>query len=674
MPNIEANPEITQQTIDQRFAEIAAAEEALLPVVEVIPDQEGFERRIFTFVDMEVPTGFTFRGKEELPKVGSDDVTHVVLTDDRRPLHTGSDRYGKWAHALVGADHSDLLLGRPDEPGFEGRAEKVWHTALEEESAAVLFHTQATPEGVVDAAIQLIRIGQGDAARYESLKELRIEISERKHGPHTLELLDRMYVATAIPSEFDGLDDEIRGHAIEDMQADHQNGLMELALELAGEAKAKEIIDKKSQMVVALESIHLESGVLKEQVRTPGDKLTAEELEKVKKAHLVGVHTTVARPIPMPGAKGIVRTTSEFNKDSTAQRFRDSLHFSLNHPVESHIMGSFDERPFTVISPVDKLMEYNGAPAVLFGVDTYFMGDVGGGVVLPPETTILEMHTDAHRPAIDVTNGEIAIKAKDYTVEDIKQIAQAYTVRVYGEQLVPDTDAVEYMVSRLSRNLISTHEIYKAIHDPMDEAQLQQYREIQGEDWYKTYTERQELCKFLGSKMIPGEARHESERHVIDVLLEIVKSDELLEKFPALDSALAGALRRCFVQQEIVRQGGEVVQSDGMSAYIETPGFDNKVIDLAKELGVRSGLHQNQAESSFERAYGDAIRPAIVSVEVPGSSEARRGDFDWTKYRSAKLWRILIDLPPQVRHRAMEAGLLTFASKELTTNQDSDLW
>lgn len=51
---------------------------------------------------------------------------------------------------------------------------------------------------------------------------------------------------------------------------------------------------------------------------------------------------------------------------------RNTVHFTLNHPVESHMMGEWDDKDIIIIAPLQDVMEANGNPTCFNTVDTFW--------------------------------------------------------------------------------------------------------------------------------------------------------------------------------------------------------------------------------------------------------------------------------------------------------------
>lgn len=101
--------------------------------------------------------------------------------------------------------------------------------------------------------------------------------------------------------------------------------------------------------------------------------------EIMEVSDLVAVHLTRYFP-----EKGTIKTLNSIFPQDT---LRNTVHFSINHPVENiGFYGSWDETKYTVIVPLGDLCRDNPDKIRNFNVvDTYFTGDVK----LPSSTVVL---------------------------------------------------------------------------------------------------------------------------------------------------------------------------------------------------------------------------------------------------------------------------------------------
>ncbi|MBS3054283.1 MAG: hypothetical protein J4431_01990 [Candidatus Aenigmarchaeota archaeon] len=116
---------------------------------------------------------------------------------------------------------------------------------------------------------------------------------------------------------------------------------------------------------------------------------------------LVAVHVTDAFP-----EGGVIRTS--FSHEPTAY-WRETIHFALNGPVESHEFGTWERRRYAVLIPLDGLIKSVGTKRIL-GLkpeDTYVLGDVElpeGSLVVAGNIFNMPRSADAGKAILGIEN------------------------------------------------------------------------------------------------------------------------------------------------------------------------------------------------------------------------------------------------------------------------------
>lgn len=101
---------------------------------------------------------------------------------------------------------------------------------------------------------------------------------------------------------------------------------------------------------------------------------------------------------------------------------RNTLHFTINHHVESHLVGDWQDAPYVIIVPFPKMLSKNGKPMGLSSVDTFFEVGLNEDLELPKETCFIEP-TDKKLPegVFSVTQGTRTVyKTKGFTEKERK--------------------------------------------------------------------------------------------------------------------------------------------------------------------------------------------------------------------------------------------------------------
>ena len=339
-------------------------------ISETIVDQHGVERLIF---NLDHDTKVVFRGREELP--------------DLRP-------------ALIDRRLKPAFLGAAEPPVY--CSDQVWQSYAHDlehlmvESDQDCLVATATPLGVVDLALHLANKVSNPPPVGE-LMELKAKLSNQLVDHQIEELYDSIFA----------------GCNILDEGQNRQHGLMEVALALAGQPAATEAIARKRAEQTARDERQLPETY----GSSPNQPLDGATLEMLRDSHLMAVHTA---PNPPDNNHRIYPTA--FYTQATADCIpRISIHFSLNHPVESHFGGDFTGRRYTVVSPVADLVELNDKPDMLKDVDTYFSVEANQGLQLSDNSLLVELAPDQLKPLI-IDGNRLLLREGSFDHQDIDDL------------------------------------------------------------------------------------------------------------------------------------------------------------------------------------------------------------------------------------------------------------
>ena len=422
-----------------------------------------------------------------------------------------------------------------------------------DESSNIIVNN--TVLGALDLAMLLIKKGEQNPESAQSIIELREKISEDKVDEQVLELFDK-YLAAGFVSE---------------KLIYSYDGLMLLAMSLCGDEKATSEIRQRE---INLEEYaeQFESGL------EPGTKLNREQLEKIANEHLVAVHTTYTEA---DGDSFALQSLSTHRRDS----IRSTLHWSLNHAVVSHISGDFKGRDTTVVSRLESLARDNGSPAVIYGVDTYFTMD-------PKEELIISKDLDESLVISFVESGK---DSNPFSYKGNTLIINKDRLEGDGLKSILDEIALE--------NFDPQYKLASLIDSIVRESSNSEI------------TEKDNPLQILVKKKCQSEgieSRQASEEIIESILNGTIKLDDypsriyedieynISYRVASLRDQIQEFVRKLIVDSTITRFGGNIVKSDGTSAYIETTGFDERVGRLASDLGIRMGLHAYQSENRLE--------------------------------------------------------------------------
>jgi hypothetical protein len=646
--SVELQPELAEDSVPREGEPPLQVMERLVQT-ETLLDQANFLRKRFYVRDPSNPDipslSVEFRGREELPVTSREpgDI-HVVLTRDTMPLHTGMDRYGAWAETVTDSQNGHgIVLGKPT---GDNEPEKVWGIAADNNSNEVIMHGLATPEGVVDVALQLVGAGVGSSEAAARLVNLREELSSRNYSDDSYKLMDELF---AVCYE---LGDGSPG------ETSYEDGLMLTALHLAGSTEASEAVaraeeDFKFKKIAYDLGAHATWDYVTNETQYPenlaeaGEPVDPEIIAEVKEAGLVAVHTTEVRPLL--GGK-ILRSTAEFGVGTSGQFPRDSVHFSLNHAVTSHNSGDFSGRPFTIVAPMGGMLENNGAPRAMADVDTYFMTSPSDGLILPEDTVIIELvkKVDDNIGIVQSDGSWIINTEILHSPAGVEKLAaEVSRLSVGGETSI--SDPVKWLASELERSAKLDIDLEKRSVDWINDE----------DDFFNTFdTEKQ--AELLAKKT--------DIKNIHDAFVEggdirsLLENQDLLASNDTWNKLLTESIRVILVAAAIRKQGGQVVE--GGAHYTFDSRFQNMSNKLAAQMGVSTGLHGNSPEAWFEKEFAGALAKAQEKIIGP-DGETHVTDFDWTKYSSSNMWGQLSKCPPQTRQRAMAMGILTHSPKKM---------
>jgi|GEM_PF-4513888 hypothetical protein len=231
---------------------------------------------------------------------------------------------------------------------------------------------------------------------------------------------------------------------------------------------------------------------------------------------------------------------------------RATIHWSLNHLVTPHLHAEHDG-DYIVLSPLSSLVEANGAPAVLYPVDTYFKVSSGDVLDIPNNSTIIELNNDQEE-AVVIDGSTIMIK-DNLSPEETLEVANEFGLRP-----------------------------------------------------------------------------------------EVVEFQTLIEGV---------------VASQILRMGSGTVVKGG-AHYTNNDKFERDISSVAKEYGLRTGLHYAQVEGRFEDAY----KKYIYEVE----------EGDLSQQTVIDLWALAASAGKETYSRMIENGQLPGLKKVKTPEDVGDVW
>lgn len=144
----------------------------------------------------------------------------------------------------------------------------------------------------------------------------------------------------------------------------------------------------------------------------------AEQLEAVeafRPEDLVVVHAT--NYAPEASEDGFTVQTTHDGRGFP----RPTIHTAINHKVESHVFGSWDNKDHVLIAGFDKMLDVDGSPNSINGADTWWARNPGERLTFPGATLIAPggPQTEVFKRLDD---GRVLYKTEGITTEDISTI------------------------------------------------------------------------------------------------------------------------------------------------------------------------------------------------------------------------------------------------------------
>lgn len=557
--------------------------------VDELTDHDGKARLIYT---LESGEQLIFRGRDDLlvPRIDTDRAP-LVLTPDEAP-HIPLDR------GTIPKTHS---LEHP------------------------LLVATATPLGVIDLAAAL----RGAAASIDDLQSLRQRIKAREFGPKEYALLDLMAAAVY----------ESDRHST--YGAPNLKGLIDVAKALNGDAASTELLhDKLKQLekaehdvtIAELGDLALEKYLVQESSTSP------EIIEQAKGLFLV--RATDFPPEINPDGTVRLKSASdythdiEFSEGGRAFIPRETIHFSINHPVTNHMSGSFGGRGFTIIAPFDKALEANPTPTRIADVDTYFLTGPNETLTLPESTVV---SPDTMNDIVQVNGNRVSFKASHYEEADLQKIIKSFQ---NGDlvHLEHGTASEAYAELALKTRLMQFAEQYAMFSDERN-SEVVKFCVQEGElpQWRLAPPLDRSICK----EMTFTELAH-----------AIASRQGEIGEPVGLDLPLGTIVSEMVVEKAIIDKGGRLVK--GGTHYSSSPELQAQLNELSTMLRTRTGLHANTAEQNAE----SIALQQLYADEIP-----------YTTVNEALSYK---DLPHGVRRSYIANGLLMAYGRPAPVYDDNE--
>lgn len=304
-------------------------------------DSTGHSRVIFKHGDIT----FAFAARDEMPTYPTleRDSTKVLV---RQPLLS----------AMAGgeeAEQSETQFALYSEQAEKAR-EPGEHILVEHSTLGV---------------VRLLHELQPDNQDFTTLLQ---ELEEGQYGERALELTDKLIAAEHVGKAGKHIDDHL----------DRYGAAIVVLAEL-GDESAQSLVRQKLMQLKEIDRQSEEKR--KQEARAAEDTKLIEEIQPLKPEQIVCVHSTRYEPVRDESGRVVLHDTF----DHTGYP-RASLHFTLNHKVESHMMGDWSENRYTILAPLPQMIDTNGLPRTMYGVDTWWVRNPGEALVCP-DALIVEL-------------------------------------------------------------------------------------------------------------------------------------------------------------------------------------------------------------------------------------------------------------------------------------------
>jgi hypothetical protein len=136
---------------------------------------------------------------------------------------------------------------------------------------------------------------------------------------------------------------------------------------------------------------------------------------------------------------------------------RATVHTALNHKVESHLWGSWDNKDYVLVSGLDEMLAKNGSPNSINGADTWWTRNPGENLDFPNATLIAPGASQAEL-FTRTEDGQVLYKSNGFTTEDIGKVEELLGQDVketINEALGTDSDQAISLESEQGQHIIA---------------------------------------------------------------------------------------------------------------------------------------------------------------------------------------------------------------------------
>lgn len=400
-------------TIDRELA-------ALLPRTEI--DDQGYTRLVLEHNGIT----FSFAGRQETPR--------FPTLEQSRTQRLGHQR---WNAPLDDFDDADELNAQQAYQDYSDHLSE-----LEQQNADAPEHLliETSPLGIYSLLARL----QPDNPKWASLAEA---VGKNEYSDEVLHMIDMITGVNALYEE-------------EHPEAKKQSPVGEALVvqALLGNQEASAVAERAVDRQSKLEAEAL--AVAKVDQQTALERYAG--IEAFRPSDLVVVRVSAYEP----------HATSNGYEVQTAHDAsgfpRATLHTTLNHTVESHMWGNWDNKDYVLIADFEDVLAANGSPKSLNGADTWWSRDPGETMQFPAGTLVAPGGDQDE--LMHEVKGKSTYKSEKITEEDVKEADMIFgqgasnrllqaLVDEEGSPIELSSEAGQRILANGLRDLLVQHEI-----------------------------------------------------------------------------------------------------------------------------------------------------------------------------------------------------------------------
>jgi len=519
-------------------------------------DQDGIERQIYTLPTRNGKTvDVVFYSPEELPYAVDIAKGKKCMVLGEKPKFRDEAEWGDFLKNLSSDSGRGVIDQMPQDQ---------WETV---DSGEGLLFVESNPTNLLDLATFL---GQENSPEKQNL---RLATHQRTITPEIRDMIDRIVAFKALNWENEDFNDNPFLDDHEKIPENPYGGELLTVLGFLGNKEATEQLEKM------LEESRKKRDEKEKEMRVKYEEASKVEPDKpLSVDDLVLVHTTRFIPKKVEGGYEMKSTF-----DGTGWELpRQTIHFSCNHLVQSHMYGSWEGTPYVVLSPLRNMIDANGVPANINTVDTYFEVSPGEKLKLPPGSWLvrpgiveglIEIDSDNNqviydRGKVDIAKMEQYIElAEDEGIED---------VRTYLYDML--FDAIKY-----------------SFHTQFSSEKVQKITEEQETKLYNLYSKDLDVGAILSEGGFEKLIQEFVAKIDVEVTPDFIKVIQQKMEGIILEEIKKLAIKKQIKQMGFESHGGGMWAWDGDS-WDATAATTR----LAGELHTRTGPHNGSASQVIE--------------------------------------------------------------------------